>query len=48
MGASLYVQPLLGAGMSWATLREPLPATFVPGTALVLLGLWVATGRDRS
>ena len=47
VGTSLYVQPALGAGVSWLALREPLPATFLPGTALVLLGLWVATGRSR-
>ncbi len=47
VGASLYVQPALGAGVSWLALREPLPATFLPGTGLVLLGLWVATGRSR-
>jgi drug/metabolite transporter (DMT)-like permease len=45
VGASLYAQPVLGAGVSWLALREPLPATFLPGTALVLLGVWVATGR---
>jgi drug/metabolite transporter (DMT)-like permease len=47
VGASLYVQPALGAGVSWLALREPLPATFLPGTGLVLVGLWVATGRSR-
>ena len=48
LGASLYAQPVLGAGVSWLALREPLPSTFVPGTALVLLGLWVATARARA
>jgi drug/metabolite transporter (DMT)-like permease len=47
VGASLYAQPVLGAGVSWLALREPLPGTFVPGTGLVLLGLWVATSRSR-
>ena len=39
MGASLYVQPLLGAGLSWLFLRDPLPATFLPGAVLVLAGV---------
>jgi drug/metabolite transporter (DMT)-like permease len=43
VGASLYAQPLLGAGLSWALLRDPLPRTFIPGAALVLLGVWIAT-----
>jgi len=43
LGASLYAQPLLGAGLSWALLRDPLPPTFLPGAALVLLGVWIAT-----
>ncbi|HVG66960.1 MAG TPA: DMT family transporter [Gaiellales bacterium] len=43
VGASLYAQPLLGAGLSWALLRDPLPPTFLPGAALVLLGVWIAT-----
>src|SRR3954451_7835653 len=42
VGASLYAQPVLGAGLSWLAFRDPLPATFLPGTALVLLGVWVA------
>lgn len=46
VGASLYAQPLLGAGLSWLLLRDPLPATFIPGAALVLLGVWVATRRS--
>jgi drug/metabolite transporter (DMT)-like permease len=49
VGASLYAQPLLGAGLSWLLLRDPLPATFVPGTALVLAGVYVASSaRSRS
>jgi drug/metabolite transporter (DMT)-like permease len=43
VGASLYAQPVLGALLSWAALREPLPATFLPGTVVVLLGVWIAT-----
>jgi len=46
VGTSLYAQPLLGAGLSWVLLRDPLPATFVPGAALVLLGVWIATRRS--
>lgn len=46
VGTSLYAQPLLGAGLSWVLLRDPLPATFVPGAALVLLGVWTATRRS--
>ena len=49
VGASLYAQPLLGAGLSWVLLRDPLPRTFLPGAALVLLGVWIATrpGGDQ-
>ena len=43
VGASLYAQPMLGAGLSWPLLRDPLPPTFIPGAALVLLGVWIAT-----
>jgi drug/metabolite transporter (DMT)-like permease len=43
VGASLYAQPLLGAGLSWLLLRDPLPATFLPGAALVLAGVYVAS-----
>jgi drug/metabolite transporter (DMT)-like permease len=42
-GASLYAQPLLGAGLSWLLLRDPLPATFLPGAVLVLAGVYVAS-----
>jgi len=45
VGASLYAQPVLGALLSWAALREPLPATFLPGTVVVLLGVWIATSK---
>ncbi|MDX6594343.1 MAG: hypothetical protein QOJ13_3539 [Gaiellales bacterium] len=48
VGASLYAQPVLGAGLSWFLLRDPLPGTFLPGAALVLLGVWIATSRRRS
>ncbi len=52
VGASLYVQPVLGAGLSWLLLRDPLPATFLPGTVLVLAGVYVANSArptlDRS
>jgi drug/metabolite transporter (DMT)-like permease len=47
VGTSLYAQPVLGAGLSWFLLRDPLPATFLPGAALVLLGVWLATARRR-
>jgi drug/metabolite transporter (DMT)-like permease len=43
VGASLYAQPLLGAGLSWVLLRDPLPATFLPGSALVLAGVYLAS-----
>ncbi len=48
VGASLYAQPILGAGLSWIALREPLPATFLPGAVLVLLGVWIATRRPAA
>jgi drug/metabolite transporter (DMT)-like permease len=43
VGASLYAQPLLGAGLSWLLLRDPLPATFLPGAAMVLAGVYLAS-----
>jgi drug/metabolite transporter (DMT)-like permease len=43
VGASLYAQPILGAGLSWLLLRDPLPATFVPGAVLVLAGVYIAS-----
>jgi drug/metabolite transporter (DMT)-like permease len=43
VGASLYAQPVLGAGLSWLLLRDPLPATFLPGAVLVLAGVYVAS-----
>ena len=49
VGASLYAQPILGAGLSWLLLRDPLPATFVPGAVLVLAGVYIAsTARYRA
>jgi drug/metabolite transporter (DMT)-like permease len=45
VGTSLYAQPLLGAGLSWIAFRDPLPITFLPGAALVLLGVWIAGRR---
>jgi len=49
VGASLYAQPILGAGLSWLLLRDPLPATFVPGAVLVLAGVYIAsTARSRA
>ena len=45
VGGSLYAQPVLGAGLSWLAFHDPLPVTFLPGTALVLLGVWIASGR---
>jgi drug/metabolite transporter (DMT)-like permease len=45
VGASLYAQPVLGAGLSWLAFRDPLPVTFLPGSALVLLGVWIANRR---
>jgi drug/metabolite transporter (DMT)-like permease len=47
VGASLYAQPLLGAGLSWVLLRDPLPATFLPGSALVLAGVYLASSSQR-
>ena len=43
VGASLYAQPLLGASLSWVLLRDPLPATFAPGSGLVLAGVYLAS-----
>ena len=49
VGASLYAQPILGAGLSWLLLRDALPATFVPGAVLVLAGVYVASSaRTRA
>jgi drug/metabolite transporter (DMT)-like permease len=49
VGASLYAQPILGAGLSWLLLRDPLPPTFVPGAVLVLTGVYIAsTARRRA
>jgi drug/metabolite transporter (DMT)-like permease len=48
VGASLYAQPVLGAGLSWLLLRDPLPPTFVPGAVLVLVGVYVASGGRRA
>jgi drug/metabolite transporter (DMT)-like permease len=48
VGASLYAQPILGAGLSWVLLRDPLPATFVPGAVLVLAGVYVASSARRA
>jgi drug/metabolite transporter (DMT)-like permease len=48
VGASLYAQPILGAGLSWLLLRDPLPATFVPGAVLVLAGVYVASRGRRA
>jgi drug/metabolite transporter (DMT)-like permease len=48
VGASLYAQPILGAGLSWLVLRDPLPATFVPGAVLVLAGVYIASTARRT
>ncbi len=48
VGASLYAQPILGAGLSWLLLRDPLPATFVPGAVLVLAGVYIASSARRA
>ena len=47
VGASLYAQPILGAGLSWLLLRDPLPPTFVPGAVLVLAGVYIASSARR-
>ena len=47
VGASLYAQPILGAGLSWLLLRDPLPATFLPGAVLVLAGVYIASTARR-
>ena len=48
VGTSLYAQPLLGAGLSWILLRDPLPPTFLPGALLVLAGVYIATSARRA
>ena len=48
VGASLYAQPMLGAGLSWLLLRDALPATFLPGAVLVLAGVYIATSARRA
>lgn len=47
VGTSLYIQPILGATLSWLFLSERLPATFIPGAALVMTAVWIA-GRPAS
>jgi drug/metabolite transporter (DMT)-like permease len=48
VGSTLYAQPVLGAGLSWLALREHLPGTFLPGSVLVLGGVFIATRRPRA
>lgn len=48
VGSTLYAQPVLGAGLSWFALREHLPGTFLPGSVLVLGGVFIATRRSRA
>ena len=47
VGTSLYIQPILGATLSWLFLSERLPATFIPGAALVMTAVWIA-GRPAT
>ncbi len=47
VGTSLYAQPVLGAGLSWLLLRDPLPPTFILGAVLVLTGVYIAAGGGR-
>lgn len=42
---TMYLQPLAGVLLSWLWLGEPLGGRFVAGSALVLLGVWMVTGR---
>jgi drug/metabolite transporter (DMT)-like permease len=43
LAALTYLQPLVGVGLAWAVLGEPLSGAFVLGGALVLGGVWLAT-----
>ena len=48
VGTSLYIQPILGAGLSWLFLSEQLPPTFIPGAVLVLAAVWIAGRPARA
>jgi O-acetylserine/cysteine efflux transporter len=46
LAALTYLQPLVGVGLAWAVLGEPLSGAFVAGGALVLGGVWLATRTE--
>jgi drug/metabolite transporter (DMT)-like permease len=46
LAALTYLQPLVGVGLAWAVLGEPLSGAFVGGGALVLGGVWLATRTE--
>lgn len=44
---TFFAQPIVGAGLGAVFLNEQLTSLFIAGTALILLGLWVAAREDR-
>jgi drug/metabolite transporter (DMT)-like permease len=44
---TFFAQPIVGAGLGALFLNEQLTSLFIAGTALILLGLWLAARDDR-
>jgi len=43
VGLLQFLQPVSGVLLAWLLLREPVSASLPAATALILLGVWVAT-----
>lgn len=43
IGPLQYAAPVIGIGLGWALLHEPIRAEFALGTGLIFVGVWLAT-----
>jgi drug/metabolite transporter (DMT)-like permease len=44
---TFFAQPIVGAGLGALFLNEQLTSLFIAGTALIMIGLWLAARDDR-
>jgi drug/metabolite transporter (DMT)-like permease len=46
VGAMLYLEPLIAAGVAALILGEPILVTAIGGGAMILLGVWMVNRRE--